>query len=163
MNCFHGRELKWKASFFKWEKSKWINSVILFLKCVNFNRTVSLVETLFCQKISNQSYSQQQLVKMAALGLWRLSQQPRAVWPVRQPAPSFACEELLLPREGVGRSPCLLPLHSCLQSPQFPSFAALQLRITSCSVLYQMANTLLSVKWQTMISQGFTSYPTVQI
>lgn len=41
----------------------------LSVKCVNFNRTISLMETLFCQKISNQLYTQQQLVKMPVLAL----------------------------------------------------------------------------------------------
>lgn len=41
----------------------------LSAKCVNFNRTFSLMETLFCQKFSNQLYTQQQLVKMPALAL----------------------------------------------------------------------------------------------
>lgn len=38
----------------------------LSVKCVNFNRAVSLMETLFCQKFSNQLYAQKQLVKMPA-------------------------------------------------------------------------------------------------
>lgn len=36
---------------------------------VNFNRTVSLMEILFCQKSTNQFGTQQQLVKMPALAL----------------------------------------------------------------------------------------------
>lgn len=169
MNCSHGRKLKRNASFFKWGKSKWINSVILSLKCVNFNRTVSLVETLFCQKFSNQSCTQQQLVKMAALAL-------KAV-PVAQGSlasgTSFACEELLLliPGEGVGRSSChpqwwgWLSLHSCLQRPQFPSFTTLQLRNASFLAVShtKMQIFLFQSEWQTMTSQGFTSYPTAQI
>lgn len=39
------------------------------VNCVNFNRTVSLMEILFCQKSTNQFGTQQQLVKMPTLAL----------------------------------------------------------------------------------------------
>lgn len=39
------------------------------VSCVNFNRTVSLMEILFCQESTNQFCTQQQLVKMPALAL----------------------------------------------------------------------------------------------
>lgn len=147
MNSFHGRELKGKASFFKWEKSKWINSVILSLKCVNFNITVSLVETLFCQKFSNQSYTQQQLVKMAAVALkavpvaqGSLASDPVSsllcLWGAAAAASMGGCGQILLPAM-VG---ALLPLRSCLQSPYFPSFATLQVSIISYSVSYQKSS-----------------------
>lgn len=132
------------------------------------NRTVCLVETLFCQKFSNQSYSQQQLVKMAAQALKAVSvaQGSLASQPASQPGASFACRELLLliPCEAVGRSSYqprwwgLLPLHGCSQSPQFPSFATLQLRYASFLAVSRtkIQVLLFQSEWQTMISQGFT-------
>lgn len=69
INCFHSIELDWEGSFFRMWRVQMNQCCLLFVKCVNFNRIVSLAETLFCQKFSNQLYTQQRLVKMPALAL----------------------------------------------------------------------------------------------
>ena len=69
MSCFHSIELKQEGSFFQMGRVQMNQCCHLSVKCVNFNRTVSLMETLFCQQFSNQLYTQQQLVKMPALAL----------------------------------------------------------------------------------------------
>lgn len=155
MNCSHGRKLKRNASFFKWGKSKWINSVILSLKCVNFNRTVSLVETLFCQKFSNQSYTQQQLVKMAALALkavpvaqGSLASEPTrnllCLWGAAAADSRWGCGLVLLLSTVVE----LALTAQLLAEPSVSLLYHLAAKkcIISCSVSYQNANILLSVR-----------------
>ena len=145
----------------------------LHVKCANFNITVSLMETLFCQKFSNQLYSQQQLIKMPALALkavplaqGSLASQPAnnllrlrgaaaaaaSIWGYGQVSPASP--------SGGTCSHCTAACGILSFPPALPPGSYVSPPVVSHS---KLSVVLFQAEQQTMASKGFRSHPTAQV